>query len=140
MMKASLNHVGIAVANAGGLQRLKKLFALLGLSIDSTEPVPEQGVVTHFLPLPREQAALELLEAIDPDGVVARFVQKKGPGVHHLSFSVPQGELDTLCGKLIAEGYRMTYPAPRMGAHQMRINFIHPASAEGILIELMEPA
>ena len=59
MMKASLNHIGIAVANAAGLQRLKKLFALLGLGIDHTEPVPEQGVVTHFLPLPKEQAALE---------------------------------------------------------------------------------
>ena len=76
---------------------------------------------------------------MDPEGAVAKFIQKRGPGIHHLSFRVEKGELDPLCDKLKAEGYRLIYDAPRDGAHQMRINFIHPSSAGGILIEVMEP-
>ena len=96
---------------------------------------------THFLPfeVERKGSHLELLEVSHPEGPVAKFIQKHGPGIHHLSFRLNAGELDPLCAQLIAEGYRLTYPAPKPGAHQMRINFIHPASAGGILIELMEP-
>jgi methylmalonyl-CoA/ethylmalonyl-CoA epimerase len=103
------------------------------------EAVPEHGVTTHFLPLPKEQASLELLEVIDPEGTVAKFIAKRGPGIHHLSFTVGEGELDPICDKLRGEGYRLIYDAPKAGAHSMRINFIHPATAGGLLIELMEP-
>src|SRR4051812_19680269 len=132
----SLNHIGIAVAD---LPALKKLFGLLGISVKSTEPVPDQGVVTHFLPLPNAATNLELLEVTDPEGVVAKFIAKRGPGIHHLSFEVGRGELDRLSERLRAEGYRLTYDAARKGAHGMRVNFIHPAGAGGLLIELMEP-
>jgi methylmalonyl-CoA/ethylmalonyl-CoA epimerase len=133
---ASLDHIGIAVAQ---LPELKKLFGLLGLAVDHTEDVPDQGVRTHFLKLPKEQATLEMLEVTDPEGTVAKFIQKRGSGIHHLSFRIAEGQLDALCARLRAEGYRLTYDQPRPGAHSMRINFIHPASAGGILIELMEP-
>lgn len=132
----TLNHIGIAVNQ---LPEMKRLFSLLGLGVDHTEPVPDQGVVTHFMPLPVKPASLELLEVTDPAGTVAKFIEKRGPGIHHLSFTVEPGTLDTTCAKLRAEGYRLTYDKPRNGAHDMRINFIHPASAGGILIELMEP-
>jgi methylmalonyl-CoA/ethylmalonyl-CoA epimerase len=134
---ATLNHIGIAVSD---LPAVKKLFAILGMSVHHTEPVPDQGVVTHFLPFAVEKPAshLELLEVTDPEGAVAKFIGKRGPGIHHLSFTVTKGELDALCAKLKAEGYRLTYDAPRDGAHGMRINFIHPASAGGMLIEIME--
>ena len=135
IMRATLNHIGIAVSQ---LPELKKLFSLLGLETTHTEAVPDQGVVTHFLPLPREQASLELLEVSDPQGTVAKFIQKRGPGIHHLSFEVPSGELDGLCTRLAKDGYRLIYDLPRAGAHQMRVNFIHPASAGGILIEVIE--
>lgn len=135
-MTVALNHIGIAVAN---LPEVRKLFGILGLAVTSTEKVPDQGVTTHFLPLPREQASLELLEVSDPEGTVAKFIQKRGPGIHHLSFTVGRGELAPVCAKLRDEGFKMIYDAPRAGAHSMRINFIHPASAGGILIELMEP-
>lgn len=134
---ASLNHIGIAVAD---LPQLKKLFAILGLTVGHEEAVPEQGVNTHFLPLPREQANLELLEVIDPQGTVAKFIEKRGAGIHHLSFLVKKGELDPLCSRLRDEGFRLIYEAARPGAHSMRVNFIHPASAGGMLIEVMEPA
>lgn len=134
-MKASLNHIGIAVNN---LPATQKLFALLGLQVGHVEAVPEQGVQTHFLPLPLEPGHLELLEVLDPGGVVAKFIAKRGPGIHHLSFLVGSGELDALCERLRGEGYRLMYEAPRRGAHQMRVNFVHPASAGGILLEVME--
>ena len=133
---ATLNHIGIAVQN---LPELKKLFSLLGFQVEHTEAVPEQGVVTHFLPLPREQGYLELLQVTDPEGVVAKFIQKRGPGIHHLSFLLQKGELDALCERLKEEGYRLIYGMPRLGAQGMRVNFIHPASAGGILLEVMEP-
>lgn len=127
---ATLNHIGIAVSN---LPKMKELFALLDLPVTHTEPVPEQGVVTHFLPL------VELLEPTDPQGAVAKYIQKRGPGVHHLSFSVARGELEPTCQRLKAAGYQLVYEQPKLGAHSMRINFIHPASCGGVLIELMEP-
>jgi methylmalonyl-CoA epimerase len=133
---ATLNHIGIAVSDLPGM---KKLFSLLGLNIGHVESVPEQGVITHFLPLPMEPGTIEFLEPTDPKGTVAQFLEKRGPGIHHLSFSVKKGQLDLLCDQLRQEGYRLLYQVPKLGAHQMRINFIHPASCGGILIEVMEP-
>jgi len=136
---ANLDHIGIAVAN---LPELKKLFSILGFSINHEENVPDQGVKTHFLPLSLQTSSghLELLEVTDPEGTVAKFIAKRGPGIHHLSFSIKKGELDPLCETLKKAGYRLVYDQPKLGAHQMRINFIHPSTAGGILMEVMEPA
>ena len=138
-MRAKLNHIGIAVSDATALKKAKRLFEILGLPSGHIEAVPEQGVVTHFVDLPPEPAHLEFLEISDPQGTVAQFVAKRGPGVHHLSFLLERGDLDRACEKLRAEGYRMIYDAPRAGAHGMRINFVHPASTGGLLVEIMEP-
>ena len=132
----TLNHIGIAV---DALPAVKQLFEILQLKVARTEAVPDQGVVTHFLPLPVAECSLELLEVSDPAGTVARFIEKRGPGIHHLSFQVGRGELVSLSAQLRKSGFRLIYDEPREGAHSMRINFIHPASAGGILIELMEP-
>jgi methylmalonyl-CoA/ethylmalonyl-CoA epimerase len=86
-----------------------------------------------------EPAHLELLEVSDPQGTVAKFIQKRGPGIHHLSFRVEKGQLDALCACLKAEGFRLIYEDARPGAQEMRVNFIHPATAGGMLIEVMEP-
>lgn len=134
---ATLNHIGIAVAN---LTRIQELFQILDLKVDHQEEVPEQGVMTHFLPLPLEIINLELLEPLASDGTIAQFIQKRGPGIHHLSFSVKKGELDAVCIRLKNSGFRLIYDQPRPGAHGMNINFIHPSTAGGILIEVMEPA
>jgi methylmalonyl-CoA epimerase len=133
---ASLNHIGIAVRD---LAAIKKLFSLLDLDVSHSEPVIEQGVNTHFLPLPAVQSHLELLEVTDPNGTVSQFLKKRGPGIHHLAFALKQGELDALCKRLRSAGFRLIYDEPKQGAHKMRINFIHPSSSGGILIELMEP-
>jgi methylmalonyl-CoA/ethylmalonyl-CoA epimerase len=137
---ANLNHIGIAISN---LPQMTKLFGLLNLQINHIESMPEQGVMTHFLPLPESEAGhpttLEFLEPLSPDGTVAKFIQKKGPGIHHLAFSVSPGELEPLCQRLRGEGFRLLYESSQRGAHGMMINFIHPSSAGGILIELTEP-
>lgn len=140
---ATLNHIGIALSlDPKSLETLSRLFKLLDLNVGHTEAVPDQGVRTHFLQLPvdsQEPSHLELLETLNPEGPVAKFVQKRGPGIHHLSFLVKHGELTALCKKFREEGFRMIYDAPQAGAHGMLVNFIHPASAGGILIEVMEP-
>lgn len=131
-----LDHIGIAVSH---LPQMTQLFHLLGIQKGSTEAVPEQGVNTHFFPVAAEKCNLELLEPTGPSGAVAKFLEKKGPGIHHLSFRVQAGGLEPLCVKLRAQGYRLIYDHPKGGAHGMKINFIHPESAGGILIEIMEP-
>lgn len=131
-----LNHIGIAVQD---LPALKKLFSLLDAKVTHVEDVPDQGVKTHFVPVKAPDAHLEFLEVTDPNGVVASFIKRRGPGIHHLSFTVTKGKLDEICSKLVSAGYRLVYDQPRKGAQNMRINFIHPASCNGILIELMEP-
>ncbi len=135
-MKTSLNHIGIAVDDLPGM---KRLFELLGFGVAHAEAVPSQGVTAHFLPLPRVETSLELLEVTDPQGTVAKFIEKRGPGIHHLSFELAKGTLDSTTQALRDAGYRMIYDAARPGAHQMRVNFIHPSTAGGLLIEIMEP-
>lgn len=135
--QAKLNHIGIAVQN---LPELKRLFAILGLSVAHSEDVPSQKVETHFLPLPVQLTNLELLIPTDPSGTVGRFLTKRGPGIHHLSFELPKGSLDETSAKLRQAGFKLIYDKAEPGAHNMRVNFIHPVTAGGILIEVMEPA
>ena len=132
---AFLNHIGIAVDDPA---RLERFFQILGFNKDHVEEVPSERVITHFIPLPPVQAKLELLKPTGTEGAIAKFLEKRGPGIHHLSFQVE--DLEGLCARLAADGYRLVYDAPRGGAHGMRINFVHPASTGGILVELMEPA
>jgi methylmalonyl-CoA epimerase len=130
-----LNHIGIAISH---LPRLVQLFSILGLNVDHAEQVPDQGVVTHFVPLPQAGSSIELLEVLDPKSPVAKFLQKRGPGIHHLAFSVESKELLPLCERLKEAGFHLIYPTPKRGAHGTTVNFIHPSTAEGVLIELIE--
>jgi methylmalonyl-CoA/ethylmalonyl-CoA epimerase len=136
--QVSLNHIGIATAT--GNTELEKLFRILGITRGISEEVKEQGVKVHFFSPEGSPPHLELLEVQDPTGSVARFIEKRGPGIHHLSFQVETGGLDPLIATLKAEGFKFTYETPKAGAQGMRINFIHPATAGGVLVELMEGA
>lgn len=133
--KVHLDHIGIAVRQ---VPELSRLFALLGITSGPTESVPEQGVDVHFFHLPGNAPHLELLSVQDPDGTIAKFIEKRGQGIHHISFSVESGTLEALSSVLRGAGYRLIYDVPRLGAQGMRINFIHPQSCSGVLIELME--
>ena len=135
---ARLNHLGIAVLD---VERARSLFRILGLEPGATEDVPSEGVRAHFIPLPAPGAQIELLEPLEVDGdsAVARFLKKRGGGVHHLCVEVDRGTLDAVSGKLREAGFRLVYEEARTGAHSMRINFVHPATTGGILVELAEP-
>ncbi len=138
-MKAKLNHIGIAI-EPEALSKLKRLYEILGLPMVHTELVDDQKVITHFLQFDAdpEGSHIELLEPTDPMGPVGTFLSKRGPGIHHLSFRLEVGQLDRVSDELKASGFQLVYPIPKKGAHQMKINFIHPSSTGGVLIELAE--
>lgn len=115
---------------------MKRVLGIMGLTDAGSEPVPSQGVITHFLKPAASQPAVEILEVTDPQSTVAKFMDKKGPGIHHLSFMVT--ELDALSTELKTQGVRLVFDSPKPGAHNTRVNFIHPESTGGILIEISE--
>jgi methylmalonyl-CoA/ethylmalonyl-CoA epimerase len=131
-MKATLDHIGIAVANleeALGFYR-----DALGLDIETPEDVPSQRVRAHFIPA--GESALELLEATDADSPIAKYVERRGPGLHHITLRVD--DLAAALARLKSRGVRLIDEAPRPGAHGSLVAFIHPSSAHGVLVELKQ--
>ncbi len=128
-MPAALEHVGIAVTG-GALERL--LSDLLGLDVYKTEAVQAQGVETRFADA---GAKIEFLHALSDDSPVARFIEKRGPGVHHLAFRVDDLP-NALARARDANVAVIGEPSP--GADGLRIAFLHPRDTHGVLIELCE--
>ncbi len=127
-----INHLGIASPTLDeAMGRMGKLF---GMEVDHVEDVPEQRVRTAFFPV--GPSTLEYLEATDPEGPVGKFLEKKGPGIHHVAFEVDN--VDEAVKELLAKGVRMIDKEPRAGAHGCRIAFIHPAETGGVLMELCQ--
>jgi methylmalonyl-CoA/ethylmalonyl-CoA epimerase len=131
-MKATLDHIGIAVANLDEALRFYR--DALGLEIDTPENVPSQRVRAHFIPV--GESALELLEATDDSSPIAKYTSKRGPGLHHITLRVD--DLGVALARLKERGVRLIDDAPRPGAHGTLVAFIHPSSAHGVLVELME--
>lgn len=129
-MKPTLDHIGIAVRSI----ELTRVYEVLGLSIDDVETVESQKVKTAFLSV--GDSNLELLEATSPDSPVAKFIEKRGEGVHHLCFRVD--EIEPHLERLKSAGYRLLNEAPVPGAHGCRVAFLHPSAGHGVLIELSE--
>jgi methylmalonyl-CoA/ethylmalonyl-CoA epimerase len=131
-MKAALDHVGIAVADLA--QALAFYRDALGLEIEAPEEVPSQRVRAHFVPA--GGAALELLEATADDSPIAKYVAKRGPGLHHITLRVD--DIAAALERLKARGVRLIDQSPRPGAHGSLVAFIHPSSAHGVLVELKQ--
>lgn len=129
-MKPVLDHIGIAIRSI----EAAKIYAALGLDIEHVEDVETQGVKTAFLPA--GDANIELLEPLSGDSPVAKFIEKRGEGIHHICFRVEN--IEAHLQKLQAEGFRLVNPAPVPGAHGCRVAFLHPAAGNGVLIELSE--
>jgi methylmalonyl-CoA/ethylmalonyl-CoA epimerase len=106
----------------------------LGLPLTHVEEVPEQQAVVAFLPA--RESEVELVKPITNDSGIARFLTKRGPGVHHICFEVD--DLAAALEALKARGVRLIDETPRLGAEGKRVAFIHPESAHGVLIELTE--
>jgi methylmalonyl-CoA epimerase len=133
-MKAVLDHVGIAVRNID--QALAFYRDGLGLDVEPPEDVASQRVRAHFAPA--GAAALELLEATADDSPIARFLEKRGPGLHHITLRVE--DIHAALEHLKARGIRLVDEAPREGAEGALVAFIHPAAAHGVLVELKQRA
>ncbi len=127
-----IHHVGIAVES---LQAAVPVFEkLLGASPNTQETVEEQKVRVAAFQV--GDSRLELLEATAADSPIARFITKRGPGIHHLTLTV--SNLDDALRRLERDGMRLIDRAPRLGAGNERIAFVHPSSTAGVLIELVE--
>lgn len=133
-MKAWIDHLGIAVDDLE--QALTFYRDALGLHVEPPEEVASQRVRAHFIPL--GPSALELLEATAPDSPIAKFVGKRGPGIHHLTLRVEN--IDLALSQLQAKGIRLIDTTARPGAEGAMVAFIHPASTHGVLVELKQPA
>jgi methylmalonyl-CoA/ethylmalonyl-CoA epimerase len=131
-MKATLDHIGIAVANLDEALRFYR--DALGLEIDTPEDVPSQHVRAHFIPA--GESALELLEATDAESPIARYVARRGPGLHHITLRVD--DIVAALARLKDRGVRLIDETPRPGAHGSLVAFIHPSSAHGVLVELKQ--
>lgn len=128
-----INHIGIAVKDAD--TALKMYREVLGLEPSRTEIVESQQVKTVHIPI--GDSSIELLESTSPNGVVAKFIEKRGEGIHHIAIEVDN--IETTLAKMKAEGFQLIDETPRMGAGNMKIAFIHPRSTNGVLLELCQP-
>lgn len=131
-MFEKVDHIGIAVADLD--EALKLYRDQLGLVCKGTEVVEEQKVKVAFLPV--GESKIELLESTDPEGPVGKFIEKKGGGVHHLSFRV--SNIEEKLEQLKQQGVALIDQKPRYGAGGAKIAFLHPKSTGGVLIEICE--
>jgi len=131
-VKAVIDHVGIAIQDLG--QSLKFFRDAIGLELEPPEDVPSQRVRAHFLQA--GEATLELVEATAPDSAIAKYVEKRGPGIHHVCLRVD--DLAAALAELKARGVRLIDETPRPGAHHSLVAFIHPSSTHGVLVELKQ--
>ncbi|BCG45814.1 Methylmalonyl-CoA epimerase [Citrifermentans bremense] len=131
-MLSKINHIGVAVTSLE--EALPFYRDSLGMTFSGTEEVPSQLVRVAFLSV--GESKIELLEPTSPESPVAKFLEKNGPGVHHVAYGVE--DIEAAIASLVAKGTRMIDAVPRNGAHGARIAFIHPKSSGGVLTELCE--
>ena len=128
-----LEHLGIAVANLAEAERV--FTDILGVAPYKREAVSSEGVLTSFYQA--GDSKVELLEATSPDSAIARHLEKRGPGLHHVAFLVD--DLAAEIARLEGEGYRVV-TGPKLGADNKRIAFLHPSDTSKVLVELCEEA
>ena len=133
MSVQSLNHIGIAVRSIAEQRTFYE--GALGLEFEGFEDVPSQKVRVAFFRA--GNVRIELLEPTEPESTVAKFIEKRGEGLHHLAYTVE--DLQTRIDELKQSGLKMIDDQPRTGAHHMQIAFVHPKSSFGVLTELCEP-
>lgn len=131
-MFKKIDHLGIAVPDLAAAVRLFQ--DTLGLECTGEEVVAEQKVKTAFFPI--GESSLELLEPTEPDSPISKFLEKRGPGIHHIALRVE--DVVQAIATVKDKGLRMIDEVPRTGAHGAKIAFIHPKSTPGLLIELCQ--
>lgn len=127
-----IEHIGIAVKD---IETSNKLFAaLFGKKHYKTEAVKSEGVITSFFK--NGPNKIELLQATTEDSPIAKFIEKKGEGIHHIAFAVKDIEKEII--RLKSEGFKMIHETPKKGADNKLIAFLHPKATNGVLIELCQ--
>lgn len=127
-----LEHIGIAVKD---IEASNELFAtLFNAPHYKIESVESEGVKTSFFQV--GESKIELLEASSPDSAIAKFIEKRGEGIHHLAFEVE--DIDAEIERLSGEGFTLIHTKPKDGADNKRIAFLHPKSTNSVLVELCQ--
>ena len=127
-----IEHLGIAVKD---LETANKTYAaLLGVPHYKTETVASEGVKTSFFKC--GDSKIELLEATKADSPIAKYIEKRGEGIHHIAFLVDNIEAEV--SRLKTEGFRVLNEIPKNGADNKKVVFLHPKSANGVLVELCQ--
>ena len=132
MQLGRLDHVGIAVSDLAAARALYE--RVLGLEVAHEEVVEDQGV--HELLLRAGEAFVQLVAPLGPDTPVGRFLARRGEGLHHVGYAVP--DVAAAVAELRAQGFEVIDPAPRTGSGGTTIAFVHPKSMGGVLVELVE--
>ena len=131
-MVRKIEHIGIAVKN---LKDSNALYAqLLGKAAYKMETVASEGVSTSFFET--GDSKIELLEATSPDSPIAKFIEKRGEGIHHIAFEV--ADIKKEMERLRTQGFRLLNEEPKRGADNKWVCFVHPKSANGVLVELCQ--
>lgn len=134
MKAAYLDHIGIAVKPGS---KLAQVFSILGLPVTGQERVEREKVDTEWIPLPLQKGNIELLHPTEPDSTIGKFLDKAGRDcIHHLSFRVEN--IREASRELTVAGFKLIYPEPKAGAHDCVVNFIHPQTTGGVLIEISQ--
>lgn len=128
-----VDHIGIAVES---IEAALPFYKAMGWTQFPTQLVPTEKVKVAFVKL-KNQSNIELLEATSEDSVIHKFIQKRGPGVHHICLRVQN--IQKVMTDLKSAGVRVLDDKPRPGAHNCLVAFIHPSSTGGVLIELSQP-
>jgi len=127
----TLDHIGIAVESI--TERLA-VYEALGLEATAFETVEEQGVRVAFLPV--GESRLELLEPTGPNSPIARHLERRGPGMHHICLRVTN--IRQTMARLSEQGFKLLSDEPQIGAHDCLVCFVHPRSTGGVLLELSQ--
>lgn len=129
-----IEHIGIAVSNIEEANKVYK--SLLGYEHYKTETVEGEGVKTSFFTC--GDSKIELLEATKTDSPIAKFIEKKGEGIHHIAFAVT--DIHAEIKRLQKEGFKVLNETPKQGADGKIVVFLHPKSSHGVLVELCQDA
>lgn len=127
-----IEHIGIAVKDLGAAEAIYS--RLLGASPYKREEVESEGVITSFFRVGPNK--IELLESTKPDGPIARAIERRGEGIHHIAFEV--ADIRAEMARLKAEGFTLLNEEPKRGADNKLVCFVHPKSAGGVLVEICQ--
>ena len=133
-MLSQIDHIAIVVKDLD--QALVTYRDALGLELERVEDVPTEKVKVAFLPLPEGHAEIELVQPTDEETGIGRFLAKRGEGLHHICFRVE--DIEAAMSWLQTQGLQLLEDKPRIGSHGQKYIFLHPKSANGVLIELYQ--